>query len=60
MVSICRQAAHATWGTSSSGGHVDLVFAQHLRQIGWDIPVKTYEDTGTSNNQLPEKTATSR
>ena len=57
---IYLRAAHATWGTRPSGGYENLVFAQHLRQVGWDIPVKTYEDTGFFNSQLPEKSATPR
>ncbi len=60
MMAIYFRAAHATWGALPVGGYEGLVFAQHVRQIGWDIPVKTYEDTGTSNTQLPEKTATPR
>ncbi len=60
MQQIYFRAAHATWGTEPAGGHENLVFTQHLRQVGWDIPVKVYEDTGTYNTQLPEKTATPR
>ena len=60
MMAIYFRAAHATWGALPTGGYEGLVFAQHLRQIGWDIPVKRYEDTGTFNTQLPEATATPR
>ena len=60
MMQIYFRAAHATWGMPPAGGYEGLVFAQHLRQVGWDIPVRTYEDTGTFNTQLPEKTATPR
>ncbi|MDD4017295.1 MAG: family 20 glycosylhydrolase [Kiritimatiellae bacterium] len=58
MMQIYFRAAHATWGTLPTGGYERLAFAQHLRQVGWDVPVKTYGDTGTFNSQLPEKTAT--
>jgi N-acetyl-beta-hexosaminidase len=58
MMQIYFRAAHATWGTPPLGGHEHLVFGHHLRQIGWDVPVKAYEDTGNVNTQLPEKTAT--
>lgn len=60
MMQIYFRAAHATWGPPPTGGYEDLVFAQHLRQVGWDVPVTRYEDTGTVNFQLPEKTATPR
>jgi len=56
MMRIYFRAAHAAWGTLPNGGHENLVFAQHLRQVGWDIPVKSYEDTGYYNTQLPETT----
>ena len=55
MLQIYFRSAHATWGTPPMGGHENLVFSQHLRQVGWDIPVKNYEDTGYYNNQLPAK-----
>lgn len=54
---IYFRAAHATWGTRPSGGYEDLVFMQHLRQIGWDIPVKQYADTGSVEWQVPPETA---
>jgi len=60
MMEIYFRAAHATWGTLPTGGYEDLVFAQHLRQVGWDVPVKEYQDTGTVNYQLPETTSTPR
>ncbi len=52
--------AQAGWGAPPTGGYEDLAFAQHVRQVGWDVPVKAYEDTGTVDNQLPEKTETAR
>ncbi len=60
MMQIFFRAAHATWGAPPTGGYEDLAFAQHVRQVGWDVPVKAYEDTGTVDNQLPEKTETAR
>ncbi|MDX9868758.1 MAG: glycoside hydrolase family 20 zincin-like fold domain-containing protein [Kiritimatiellia bacterium] len=57
MMGIYFRAAHAMWGTRPSGGHETLVFAHHLRQVGWDVPVRTYEETGTYHTQLPAKTA---
>jgi len=55
MLQIYFRAAHATWGTPPMGGYENLVFSQHLRQVGWDIPVKNYEETGYYINQLPAK-----
>jgi hypothetical protein len=52
MHPICVGAAHAMWGTRSFG-NTDLGFAHHLRQVGWDIPVKDYKDTGFYHHQLP-------
>lgn len=60
MLPIYFRAAHAMWGTSPTGGYETLVFAQHLRQVGWDIPVKMYNDAGMFNSQLPEKSVTPR
>lgn len=60
MMQIYFRAAHAMWGTLPAGGYTNLTFAHHLRQVGWDVPVKRYEETGTFNTQLPEKTATPR
>jgi hypothetical protein len=57
---IYVRAARATWGARPSGGYENLVFAQHLRQVDWDIPVKQYKDTGFFGTQLPEKSATPR
>ncbi|MDA3927068.1 MAG: family 20 glycosylhydrolase [Kiritimatiellae bacterium] len=55
MMQIYFRSAHATWGTLPLGGYENLVFSKHLRQVGWDIPIKNYEDTGYYNNQLPAK-----
>ncbi|HRR32507.1 MAG TPA: family 20 glycosylhydrolase [Kiritimatiellia bacterium] len=53
MQPIYWHAAHAMWGTRPLS--VDrLVFTHHLRQVGWDIPVKKYRDTGFFHHQLPE------
>ncbi len=60
MLPIYSQAAHATWGTRPSGGYANLVFAHHLRQVGWDVPVKNYKETGYYNYQLPEKSHSPR
>ncbi len=60
MRPIYSQAAHATWGTRPTGGHANLVFAHHLRQVGWDVPVKDYEETGYYNHQLPGKSHSPR
>lgn len=57
---IYVRSAHATWGTQPAGGFENLVFAHHLRQVGWDVPVQTYGDTGYFTTQLPEKSASPR
>ena len=53
MHPIYWSAAHAMWGTRPIGSD-RLVFTHHLRQVGWDIPVKDYRDTGFYHYQLPE------
>jgi len=53
MHPIYWNAAHAMWGTRPLGSD-RLVFTHHLRQVGWDIPVKGYRDTGFYHYQLPE------
>lgn len=60
MMQIYFRAAHATWGTLPLGGYENLVFAHHLRQIGWDVPVKDYEQTGYYHHQLPGKSHSPR
>lgn len=55
MMYIYLRAAQCMWGTTVAGGYERLVFAHHLRQIGWDVPVRDYEDTGVFHLQLPEK-----
>jgi len=52
MQPIYENAAHAMWGTRPFG-NTNLGFAHHLRQVGWDIPVKDYKDTGFYHHQLP-------
>ena len=53
MHPIYWNAAHAMWGTRPFSSD-RLVFTHHLRQAGWDIPVKDYRDTGFYHYQLPE------
>lgn len=60
LLPIYCRSAHATWGTRPTGGLENLVFAHHLRQVGWDVPVKKYEQTGYYHHQIPEKSHSPR
>ncbi len=53
MHQIYMRAAYSMWGTKVLSGS-GYEFARHLRQVGWDIPIKNYRDTGWYQYQLPE------
>ncbi|HHU15516.1 MAG: family 20 glycosylhydrolase [Kiritimatiellae bacterium] len=59
MRQIYWSAAHAMWGTQQFGYGL-LDFTRHLRQAGWDVPLKNYVDTGFNHHQVPEKNFTPR
>jgi hypothetical protein len=43
MFSVGAQAA---WCAGEAPGFERHIFNMHLRQVGWDIPVKEYRNTG--------------
>ncbi len=61
VVKIFLQSSAAAWG-SAMEDKTDtpnilvrrLNFARHVRQIGWDMGVKKYEDTGVSSQNYAE------
>ena len=53
MYRMLYAGAHATWGYDGTGCNAEAAFNQHLRQIGWDMPVTRYRDTGVSQWQVP-------
>ena len=56
MFRIFSVGAQATWRAGEAPGIERHIFNMHLRQIGWDIPVKNYRDTGHVDWQVaPEK-----
>ena len=57
MYSMLYAGAHATWGYDGTGWNASSAFNQHVRQIGWDMPVKRYRDTGVSQWQVPPENA---
>ena len=57
MYRMLYTGAHATWGYEGTGWNAESAFNQHLRQIGWDMPVTRYRDTGVSQWQVPPENA---
>ncbi len=52
LLSIITHGAQATWSTPPYK-YVDRTMAmRHLRQIGWDIPIKNYKNTGIHEWQV--------
>ena len=58
MCKIFSMGGQVTWCAPSNYPDTlwDTVFGMHLRQIGWDMPVKDYRDTGTFDLQVPRET----
>ncbi|MDD4871525.1 MAG: family 20 glycosylhydrolase [Kiritimatiellae bacterium] len=55
LLGIYVNGASAGWGSvAAGGGDLRCIFNMHMRQIGWDIPVKNYEDTGLIEYQIPK------
>ncbi len=57
MYNMLYTGAHATWGYDGNGWNAQSVFNQHLRQVGWDMPVTRYRDTGVAHWQVPPDNA---
>ena len=57
MYRMLYAGAHATWGYDGTGKNASSAFNQHMRQIGWDMPVKRYRDTGVAQWQVPPENA---
>ncbi|HOE60482.1 MAG TPA: glycoside hydrolase family 20 zincin-like fold domain-containing protein [Kiritimatiellia bacterium] len=57
MYRMLYAGAHATWGYDGTGWNASSAFNRHVRQIGWDIPVKRYRDTGVAQWQVPPENA---
>ena len=56
MLRIFSAGAQAAWRGTDSPRPEHHVFHMHLRQIGWDMPVEKYRDTGHVDWQVaPEK-----
>ena len=56
MMQILSVGAQVTWRAGEAPGFERHIFNMHLRQIGWDIPIKKYRDTGHVDWQVaPEK-----
>lgn len=52
LLNIMMTAAHATWSPPPYALNSSPMSMRHLRQIGWDISVKEYRDTGTQELQV--------
>ena len=56
MLKIVTYGAQATWSTppyTAVNSSVNMITStQHLRQIGWDIPIKKYQNTGIHEWQV--------
>jgi len=57
MYRMLYTGAHASWGYDGTGWNAASAFNQHLRQVGWDMPVKRYRDTGVAQWQVPPENA---
>ena len=57
MYKIFSTGGQVTWCTPPD--YFDswpVVFGMHLRQIGWDMPIEDYRDTGRVDLQVPFET----
>ena len=57
MYRMLYAGAHATWGYDGTGWNASSAFNQHVRQVGWDMPVTRYRDTGVAQWQVPPENA---
>ena len=57
MYRILSMGGQVTWHAPPNyPGVYPNVFGMHLRQIGWDMPVEDYRDTGRVDLQIPRET----
>ncbi|NLI72929.1 MAG: family 20 glycosylhydrolase [Bacteroidales bacterium] len=52
MLNIMTHGAQAAWSKSPYGPSDRIMGMRHLRQIGWDIPIKNYPNTGVHKWQV--------
>jgi len=54
---MMQTASHAGWGRGEpKSGHWTSPFATHWRQIGWDMGIDTYSETGFYTDQVSRDT----
>jgi hypothetical protein len=60
MYRIFSVGSQVTWCVPPNYPEVwRRAFGTHLRQIGWDIPIRDYRDTGHTDRQVPSETSQS-
>lgn len=52
LLNIMMYGAQAAWSTPPYTSANSIMGMRHLRQIGWDIPVKKYQNTGIQEWQV--------
>ena len=57
MYRMLYAGANATWGNDGTGWNPQASFNMHLRQVGWDMGIKHYRDTGVAQWQVPPENA---
>lgn len=59
--SMMKTASHSGWGHGEPvRGHWTDVFATHWRQVGWDMGITEYSETGFYDDQVSRKTELSK
>lgn len=52
MLNIMMNGAHAAWSKPPFASGNSMMGMRHLRQIGWDIPIKEYQNCGVHEWQV--------
>lgn len=61
MYKIFSMGGQVTWHAAPDYPGIGTgMFGRHLRQIGWDIPVTEYRNTGHTDSQIPPETVQGR
>ncbi|GHT42359.1 hypothetical protein FACS189443_5290 [Planctomycetales bacterium] len=61
MYKIFSMGGQVTWHAAPDYPGIGTgMFGRHLRQIGWDIPVTEYRNTGHTDRQIPPETVQGR